>query len=330
MAFLQYSMQAIMSFLMFSIIFIMIPRASVSAERISEVITTKPIISDPEKPVSARGKTGLIEFKNVYFSYSGADEPVLSDISFSAKPGETTAFIGSTGSGKSTLINLIPRFYDVTGGEILIDGIDVRKMKQEDLWAKIGYVPQKGVLFSGTIESNIKYGAPNVTDKEVALAAKIAQATEFVKELPEKFKNAIAQGGTNVSGGQKQRLSIARAIVRKPEIYIFDDSFSALDFATDARLRAALSGETKDKTVLIVAQRISTIMKADKIIVLDEGKIVGQGSHDELLKSSAVYREIALSQLSEEELKLDKKAGKIPANVTATKEAAWATIKHNN
>lgn len=323
MAFLQYSMQAIMSFLMFSIIFIMVPRASVSAERVSEVIETKPTIIDPEKPIYSKGNIGVVEFKNVYFSYPGADMPVLSDISFSAKPGETTAFIGSTGSGKSTLINLIPRFYDVTSGEILIDGVDIKNLKQEDLWHKIGYVPQKGVLFSGTIESNIKYGAPKASDKEVMLAAKIAQATEFIEELPEKLKNAISQGGTNVSGGQKQRLSIARAIVKKPEIYIFDDSFSALDFKTDAALRAALLKEIKNKTVLIVAQRISTVMNADRIIVLDEGRIIGDGIHSELIKNNPVYREIALSQLSEDELKIEKREiKKIPAGSLTTEEAA--------
>jgi len=323
MAFLQYSMQAIMSFLMFSIIFIMVPRASVSAERVSEVIEMKSTILDPKKPISAKEKVGVVEFKNVYFSYPGADMPVLSDVSFSAKPGETTAFIGSTGSGKSTLINLIPRFYDATSGEILIDGINIKNLKQEDLWHKIGYVPQKGVLFSGTIESNIKYGAPKASNKEVMFAAKIAQATEFIEELPEKLKNTISQGGTNVSGGQKQRLSIARAIVRKPEIYIFDDSFSALDFKTDAALRAALSQEIKNKTVLIVAQRISTVMDANRIIVLDEGKIIGDGTHAELIKDNSVYREIALSQLSEDELKIKKKeVNKIPSGSLTTEEAA--------
>jgi ATP-binding cassette subfamily B protein len=245
----------------------------------------------------------VVEFKNVTFCYSGADTPVLENISFKANPGETTAFIGSTGSGKSTLVNLIPRFHDVNSGEIFIDGIDVRQYKLEDLYAKIGYVPQKGVLFSGTVESNIRYGAPEATDAEVEKTAEIAQAKEFIDNLEDKFESPIAQGGMNVSGGQKQRLSIARAIARKPEIYIFDDSFSALDFKTDAMLRHALKTETKDKTVLVVAQRISTILSAEKIIVLDDGKIAGEGTHEQLLRDCGVYREIAYSQLSEEELK---------------------------
>lgn len=302
-AFMQYAMQVIMAFLMISIMFIMVPRASVSAQRVAEVIGTEPEIHDPNKPKRySTGVTGMVEFKEVAFSYPGADTPVLSGISFSAKAGETTAFIGSTGSGKSTLINLIPRFYDVTEGQVLIDGLDVRDVTKEDLCNKIGYVPQKGVLFTGTIDSNIKYGKEDATDAEVRKAAKIAQAYDFVMDLDDKFKNPIAQGGTNVSGGQKQRLAIARAIVKKPEIYIFDDSFSALDFKTDSALRDALSAETKNATVLIVAQRISTIMNADNIIVLDEGKIVGQGTHKELMKKSPVYREIASSQLSDKEL----------------------------
>jgi ATP-binding cassette subfamily B protein len=302
-AFMQYATQVIMAFLMISIIFIMVPRASVSAGRVSEVIETEPIIEDPKKPVDVKNmKGGVVEFKNVSFQYSSADTPVLSDISFTAKSGETTAFIGSTGSGKSTLINLIPRFYDVSGGQVLIDGVDVREMKLEDLYAKIGYVPQKPVLFSGTVETNIKYGAPKAPISEVKQAAEISQSEEFIKNLPEQFESPIAQGGTNVSGGQKQRLSIARALARKPEIYIFDDSFSALDFKTDAALRKALKSETKNKTVLIVAQRIATILSAEKIIVLDEGKICGMGSHVELMKTCQVYREIALSQLSEDEL----------------------------
>jgi len=302
-AFMQYAMQVIMSFLMLSFIFIMVPRASVSAGRIAEVVSTDPIIKDPEKPKKfATGVKGVIEFKDVTFSYPGADTPVLKNITFEAHAGETTAFIGSTGSGKSTLINLIPRFYDVTKGQILIDGLDVREVSQRDLCDKIGYVPQKGVLFSGSVKSNIKYGAQNATDKELKKAIEVAQAYDFVNDLKDKLNTNIAQGGTNVSGGQKQRLSIARAIIKKPEIYIFDDSFSALDFRTDAALRAALAKETKNVTVLIVAQRVSTIMNADKIVVLDEGKIVGVGTHKELLASNSVYREIASSQLSQEEL----------------------------
>ncbi len=303
-AFMQYAMQVIFAFLMTSIVFIMIPRASVSAGRVNEVIETEPVIKDPEKPISTKNKDGgVIEFKDVTFCYPGADTPVLQNLSFQASPGQTTAFIGSTGSGKSTLINLIPRFYDVSDGEILLDGIDVRQFKLEDLYAKIGYVPQKGVLFSGTVDSNIKYGAPKANSKEVEKSAETSQAKEFIKNLEGKFGAPIAQGGANVSGGQKQRLSIARAIIKKPEIYIFDDSFSALDFKTDAMLRQALKAETKNKTVLIVAQRISTILSAEKIIVLDDGKIVGEGTHQELLKNCEVYREIAYSQLSEDELK---------------------------
>jgi ATP-binding cassette subfamily B protein len=303
-AFMQYAMQVIMAFLMISIVFIMVPRASVSAQRVNEVIETEPIIKDPEKSTFTKGLLGgTVEFKNVTFCYPGADTPVLENISFKASPGETAAFIGSTGSGKSTLINLIPRFYDVNSGEIFLDGVDVREYKLEDLYAKIGYVPQKSILFSGTVESNIRYGAPEAADSEVKKSSEIAQAEEFIENIDGKFTAPIAQGGTNVSGGQKQRLSIARAIVRQPEIYIFDDSFSALDFKTDSMLRTALKSETKNKTVLIVAQRISTILSAEKIIVLDEGKIVGIGTHQQLLKDCGVYREIAYSQLSEAELK---------------------------
>jgi ATP-binding cassette subfamily B protein len=306
-AFMQYAMQVIMSFLMISIIFIMLPRASVSAGRVNEVIETEPVIKDPEKPISGKDyHSGEVEFKNVTFCYPGADTPVLENISFKANPGETTAFIGSTGSGKSTLINLIPRFYDVNSGNIFIDGVDVREYKLEDLCAKIGYVPQKGVLFFGTVESNIKYGAQSATDDEIKKAAEIAQAEDFIKGLEGGFQAPIAQGGANVSGGQKQRLAIARAIIRKPEIFIFDDSFSALDFKTDARLRQALKSATENKTVLIVAQRISTILSAEKIIVLNDGKIVCEGTHDQLLKNCDVYREIAYSQLSEDELKAYK------------------------
>ncbi|MBV7276389.1 ABC transporter ATP-binding protein [Clostridium sp. PL3] len=303
MAFMQYAMQIIMAFLMISMVSIMLPRASVSAQRIGEVLDTDVIINDPkELKKFPSDKKGYIEFKNVSFRYPGAEEDVLSNISFTAKPGETTAFIGSTGSGKSTLINLIPRFYDVTEGDILIDGIDIRNVSQKELREKIGYVPQKGILFSGTIESNIKYGKREASGDEIAKAAEIAQAMEFISSKPESFKTEISQGGTNVSGGQKQRLSIARALAKKPEIFIFDDSFSALDFKTDAALRKALKSEISESTILIVAQRISTIINADKIIVLDEGSIVGTGTHKELMENCEVYKQIALSQLSKEEL----------------------------
>lgn len=303
LAFMQYAMQVIMAFLMISFIFILVPRASVSGQRIAEVLAVEPTIDDPENPVPFNESSkGLVEFQDVTFSYSGADTPVLQNISFTAEPGETTAFIGSTGSGKSTLINLIPRFYDVTGGCIRVDGADIRTVTQESLRDKLGYIPQKGVLFSGTIASNIKYGIPEAGDDAMRQAADIAQAGDFIDELEKEFDTPMAQGGTNVSGGQKQRLAIARAIIKKPEIYIFDDSFSALDFKTDAALRRALQAEIKEATVLIVAQRISTIMNADKIIVLNEGRMVGIGRHEELIKSCPVYKEIALSQLSEEEL----------------------------
>ncbi|MBE6051288.1 MAG: ABC transporter ATP-binding protein [Clostridium sp.] len=303
MAFIQYAMQIIMSFLMISMVSIMLPRAAVSAARVDEVINTEVILKDPENPEDfVKEKKGYVEFKDVTFKYPDADGAVLENISFTAKPGETTAFIGGTGSGKSTLINLIPRFFDVTEGEVLVDGVNVKNIKQHDLRDKIGYVPQKGVLFSGTIESNLKYGKENATTSEVERAASIAQATEFISGKPEKYESEISQGGTNVSGGQKQRLSIARAIAKNPEIYIFDDSFSALDYKTDAVLRKALKAETGDSTVLIVAQRISTILHAEQIIVLNEGKIVGKGTHKELLKTCEVYRQIAQSQLSKEEL----------------------------
>lgn len=303
MAFMQYTMQIIMAFLMISMVSIMLPRASVSAQRIAEVLDTEVIISDlKESKKFSSEKKGYVEFRNVSSRYPGAEEDVLSNINFTAKPGETTAFIGSTGSGKTTLINLIPRFYDVTNGEILVDGIDIREVSQQELREKIGYVPQKGILFSGTIESNIKYGKKDVTKEELINAAKIAQAMEFINSKPENFNTEISQGGNNVSGGQKQRLSIARALAKKPEIFIFDDSFSALDFKTDAALRKALNSEISGSTVMIVAQRISTIMNADKIIVLDEGKIVGTGTHKELMENCEVYRQIALSQLSKEEL----------------------------
>ena len=303
MAFIQYTMQIIMSFLVIAMMSVMIPRASVSAGRICEVIETEPTIEDPKNAKEFSGnKKGVVEFKNVSFKYPDAEEEILSDISFTAKPGETTAFIGSTGSGKSTLINLIPRFFDVTEGQILVDGVDIREVTQKDLRDKIGYVPQKGILFTGTIASNLRYGNPDATDEQIREAAEIAQATEFIDSKPEGFDTKIAQGGTNVSGGQKQRLSIARAIAKNPEIYIFDDSFSALDLKTDAALRKALKKKTGDSTVLIVAQRISTILHAEQIIVLDEGKVIGKGTHEELLKNCEVYKQIALSQLSKEEL----------------------------
>ena len=303
MAFLEYAMQVIISFLLLSMVFIMVPRAAVSVKRVGEVLDTPPSIIDPQSPQQLpNDATGKIEFKDVTFTYSDADLPVLSNINFTAEPGQTTAFIGSTGSGKSTMINLIPRFYDVSAGQILLDGVDIRQLKLEDLYDQIGYVPQKGVLFSGTIASNIKYGNAKASQKLVEKSAKIAQAAEFISELKNGYKNDIAQGGSNVSGGQRQRLSIARAIAVEPNVYIFDDSFSALDFKTDAKLRSALAKETKHKTVLIVGQRINTIMNADKIIVLDEGKIVGQGTHQELMKNCEVYQEIAASQLSEDDL----------------------------
>ncbi len=313
MAFIQYTMQIIMSFLMISMISIMLPRASVSANRINEVLETKPSIKDKdEKALKAfqEDKKGLVEFRNVSFRYPDADTEILTDIDFVAKPGETTAIIGSTGSGKSTIVNLIPRFYDVTGGELLVDGVNVKDVPQKELRKRIGFVPQKGVLFSGTIESNIKYGNEQMTDEQMEKAASIAQATEFIQAKEEKYTAPIAQGGSNVSGGQKQRLSIARALAIDPEIFVFDDSFSALDLKTDKTLREALSSQTENKTVIIVAQRISTIMNAEQIIVLEEGKIVGKGTHEELMENCDTYKQIALSQLSEEELKQNGKEGK--------------------
>ena len=296
---------------MISIIFIMIPRASVSAKRVNEVLNTTATIRDPKNPTKpARNGHGRIEFRDVTFTYPDADSPVLSGINFTAEPGQTTAFIGSTGSGKTTLIGLIPRFYDVTAGQVLIDNVDVRDMRLRDLSGQIGYVPQKGVLFSGTVKSNVTYGNKRASTKEIDTAIKVAQASDFVKKLEGGLQSNISQGGTNVSGGQKQRLSIARALAVKPKVYIFDDSFSALDFKTDAKLRKALQKETAGKTVLIVGQRISTIMNADKIIVMDEGKIVGQGTHDELMKHNVVYQEIAHSQLSDEELARNKNTRK--------------------
>ena len=302
MAYIQYTMQIIMSFLMIAMIFIMVPRAMVSADRVQEVLTTELSIKEPENPVTLGNESGELRFDDVSFRYGNAEEDTLSHISFTAKPGQTTAFIGATGAGKSTLINLIPRFYDVTGGAVYLDGKDIRTLSQKELRDNIGYVPQKAMLFSGTIDSNIKYGKEDADVNEVLAALDCAQATEFVSELPNGVESSIAQGGSNVSGGQKQRLAIARALVKKAPVYIFDDSFSALDFKTDAKLRRALTKYTENAVVLIVAQRVSTIMNAEQIIVLDEGKIVGKGTHKELLKTCPEYREIAESQLSKEEL----------------------------
>lgn len=303
MAFIQYTMQIVMSFLMISMISIMLPRAAVSASRINEVLDKEDSIKDPANPKEFdKNKKGLVEFKNVSFKYPDAEEDILENISFTAEPGKTTAIIGSTGSGKSTVVNLIPRFYDVTKGELFVDGVNVKNVKQKALRDIIGFVPQKGMLFSGTIESNIKYSDENMSDEQMKNAAQIAQATEFIESKPEKYNSEIAQGGSNVSGGQRQRLSIARAIAKDPEIFVFDDSFSALDFKTDSKLREALKEKTEGKTVIIIAQRISTILDADQIIVLDEGKIVGKGTHKELMESNEVYQQIALSQLSKEEL----------------------------
>lgn len=307
MAFIQYTMQIVMSFLMISMISIMLPRAAVSAKRINEVIDTTPSIKDKDKTKDFDDdKKGLVEFKDVSFKYPDADSEILEDISFTAEPGKTTAIIGSTGSGKSTVVNLIPRFYDVTGGELLIDGVNIKDVSQRDLRSKIGFVPQKGMLFTGTIRSNIKYGNPSMSDEDMIKAATIAQATEFIESKPKKYDEEISQGGTNVSGGQRQRLSIARAIATDPEIFVFDDSFSALDLKTDSKLRAALREKTENKTVIIIAQRISTILDADKIIVLEEGKIAGIGKHEELMKNCEIYKQIALSQLSKEELENGK------------------------
>lgn len=302
MAYIQYTMQIIMSFLMISMIFIMVPRAMVSADRVQEVLTTELSIKEPENPVTLGNESGELRFDDVSFRYGNAEEDTLSHISFTAKPGQTTAFIGATGAGKSTLINLIPRFYDVTDGAVYLNGKDIRTLSQKELRDNIGYVPQKAMLFSGTIDSNIKYGKEDADVNEVLAALDCAQATEFVSELPNGVESSIAQGGSNVSGGQKQRLAIARALVKKAPVYIFDDSFSALDFKTDAKLRRALTKYTENAVVLIVAQRVSTIMNAEQIIVLDEGKIVGKGTHKELLKTCPEYREIAESQLSKEEL----------------------------
>ena len=305
MAYMQYAMQIVMSFIMVTMMFIMVPRAAVSGDRIAEVLETRPGILDPESPKSPSSgpaPRGTVEFRDVSFRYPGAEEDALEHITFTARPGETTAFIGSTGAGKSTLVNLIPRFYDVTSGQVLVNGIDVREMTQHDLRQEIGYVPQKGTLFSGTIESNLTYGSPSAAEDQVRRSAEIAQAADFIAEKPEQYGAPIAQGGSNVSGGQKQRLSIARALVKNAPIYIFDDSFSALDFKTDAKLRKALQENTADAAILLVAQRVGTIRHAAQIIVLDEGRIAGKGTHEELMESCEVYREIAYSQLSKEEL----------------------------
>lgn len=303
MAYMQYAMQIIFAFLMMSMMFILIPRASVSANRIVEVLDTELEIKDPENPKEFDNSLkGVVEFKNVSFRYDGAEEDMLKNIDFEALPGETTAIIGSTGSGKTTLLNLIPRFQDVTSGEILVDGVDIRKVSQHDLREKIGYVPQKSILFSGTIESNLKYGDEDAEKEDLIKAAEISQSMEFIKEKEEEFRSPISQGGSNVSGGQKQRLSIARALMKKPEVFLFDDSFSALDFRTDSALRKALNERIENSTIIIVAQRVASIMNAEQIIVLDEGEIVGKGKHRELLRNCKPYREIAESQLSKEEL----------------------------
>lgn len=302
MAFLQYAMQIMFSVIMVSMMFVMVPRAQASAVRINEVLETEPEIVDPPEPAETDGRRGHLEFQEVTFRYPGAEEPALHSISFQARPGQVTAIIGGTGAGKSTLLNLIPRFHDVTGGRILVDGVDVRELTQADLRRRIGYIPQKAVLFSGTVAENIRYGKEGGSTEEVHLAADVAQAMEFISGMKEGFHHYVEQGGANLSGGQKQRLSIARALFRRPGIYLFDDSFSALDFKTDARLRSALRRETADATVLIVAQRVSTVMDADQIIVLDEGRMVGIGTHKELLQTCTVYRETVASQLTEEEL----------------------------
>ncbi len=302
MAFIQYAMQVMFSIIMVTVMFVMVPRAQASAVRVNEVLNMTPGIADPPQSAVSSGQKGFVEFRDVTFSYPGAELPAISNISFAARPGEVTAIIGGTGSGKSTLINLIPRFYDADSGSVLVDGLDVRQVSQKELRAKIGFVPQTPVLFSGTVSENIRYGKADATDEEVAHAAEIAQAGEFIAGMKDGYDSVISQGGTNLSGGQKQRLSIARALVRRPGIYILDDSFSALDFKTDARLRAALRKETAASTVIIVAQRVGTVMDADRIIVLDEGRIAGMGGHRELIDSCLVYREIVSSQLSEEEI----------------------------
>lgn len=301
-AFMQYSMMILMALIMLTMLFIMVPRAAAASDRIVEVLETKLEIKDPAQPKQIVQERGHIEFCHVTFSYSGAEEPVLCDITFEAKPGETTAIIGSTGCGKSTLVQLIPRFYDVASGMILVDGVDVRELSQEDLRKRIGFVPQRAILFTVTVAENIRYGKDDATDEEVRHAAEVAQAAEFIETMPDGYNTVLSEGGLNLSGGQKQRLAMARALVRKPEIYIFDDSFSALDFKTEAKLRAALKEETRDATVIIVGQRVASIMNADRIVVLEQGKIAGIGTHKELMDTCEVYREIVYSQLSKEEL----------------------------
>ena len=305
-AFITYAMMIVMAFLMLTAMSIMLPRAAVAAERIDEVIRTESSIEDAKNPEELREHKGVIRFSHVSFRYPGAEADVLEDIDFTAEPGKTTAIIGSTGCGKSTLVNLIPRLYDVTGGSVTLDGQDIRNIRMEDLREEIGFVPQKGVLFSGTIASNLRFGKRDATDEQIKEAAAIAQAADFIEEKQEKYDSDIAQGGSNVSGGQKQRLAIARAIAKQPKIYVFDDSFSALDLKTDAALRKALASKVKDSTVIIVAQRISTILHAEQILVLDDGKIVGKGTHEELLKNCETYQQIARSQLSAKELGIEE------------------------
>jgi ATP-binding cassette subfamily B protein len=300
-AFLQYLMQILMAVLMAVIMFVMVPRAAVSAGRINEVLETQPTIRDPAGPAVSPARSGEVEFRDVEFRYPGAQDPVLRGVSFRARPGETTAIVGSTGSGKSTLVNLLTRFYDVTGGQVLVDGVDVRAMHRDDLWRRIGFVPQKAFLFAGSVADNLRYGDGAADDAALWRALEIAQAADFVRDMPEGLDTSIAQGGASVSGGQRQRLAIARALVRAPDVYVFDDSFSALDFRTDARLRAALGRELGGATVIIVAQRVGTIMHADRIVVLEDGGVAGIGTHDELLATSATYREIVASQLAPED-----------------------------
>ena len=307
LAYLQYAMHVIMSFLYITMMFIMIPRAFVSGQRIGKVLDVEPTIEDSEKPEELKDVKGVVEFRNVSFAYPDADEKTLNNINFTAEPGKTTAIIGGTGSGKSPLLSLIPRFYDVTEGEVCLDGVNIKDITQKELRDNIGYVPQKGMLFSGTIATNLQYGKDDASSDEMLAAAKIAQAMEFISEKENGLEEEVSQGGTNVSGGQKQRLSIARALVKKPKIYLFDDSFSALDFKTDKALRDALSENVGDSTIIIVAQRINTILDADQIVVMDEGRMVGLGNHDQLMESCDVYKEIALSQLSKEELERGRK-----------------------